>query len=78
MTDAVLNQILNQLQALQVSQQALQAKVRRTVDASSPVRWSNRVWLAGATRRSTILPQPAAFQTLQPPCLVFREPTPRR
>jgi len=34
MSDAVLNQILHQLQALQVSQQALQAKVRRTIDTS--------------------------------------------
>ena len=34
MTDTVLNQILNQLQALQASQQALQAKVRRTIDTS--------------------------------------------
>jgi len=34
MSDAVLNQILHQLQALQVSQQALQAKVRRIIDAS--------------------------------------------
>ena len=33
MPDTVLNQILNQLQALQASQQALQAKVRRTIDA---------------------------------------------
>jgi hypothetical protein len=33
MSDAVLNQILHQLQALQVSQQALQAKVRRIIDA---------------------------------------------
>lgn len=34
MSDAVLNQILHQLQALQVSQQSLQAKVRRTVDTT--------------------------------------------
>ena len=34
MSDAVLNQILHQLQALQVSQQALQAKVRQTIVAS--------------------------------------------
>jgi len=34
MSDAVLNQILTQLQALQASQQALQAKVCRTVDPS--------------------------------------------
>lgn len=32
MSDAVLNQILTQLQALQASQQALQTKVCRTVD----------------------------------------------
>ena len=34
MSDAVLNQILTQLQALQASQQALQAKVRRSIDPS--------------------------------------------
>lgn len=33
MSDAVLNQILTQLQALQMSQQSLQVKVRRSVDA---------------------------------------------
>ena len=32
MSDAVLNQILTQLQVLQASQQALQAKVRQTID----------------------------------------------
>ena len=34
MSDTVLNQILTQLQALQASQQALQAKVRPPVDPS--------------------------------------------
>ena len=38
MSDAILTQILSQLQALQVSQQALQAKVCRAVDARSSVR----------------------------------------
>ena len=78
MSDAVLNQILNQLQALQVSQQALQAKVRRTIDAWGSERWSNQVWLAGVARRSTALSPAAVSQTLRVPCLVSLEPTRRR
>ena len=71
MSDAVLNQILNQLQALQLSQQSLQAKVRRTVDARSIPGVANRVWLVSVAHRSTVLSPPVAFQVLRAPWVAF-------
>ena len=75
MSDTVLNQILHQLQALQVSQQALQAKVRRTIDASGSGRDGlTKLRLTAVVYRSTVLSPTVAFQTLRVPCLAFREP----
>ena len=39
-SDAILTQILGQLEALQVSQQALQAKVCAETDSAGDVKWS--------------------------------------
>ena len=73
MSDAVLNQILSQLQALQASQQSLQAKVYRTADGSASERISLNV-----VYRSTILQATAMLPALRALCLAFREQILRR